>query len=49
MTKDKDQARMFLAEVARLEAEKEHHFCPRCGMKLVGDERHTCTPPKDKV
>jgi len=48
MSKDKQQVQMFLDEVARLQAQKAFNFCPRCGKRLVGDERHTCTPPKEK-
>jgi NADH pyrophosphatase NudC (nudix superfamily) len=46
MTKDKQQAQVFLEAAARLEAAKENNFCPRCGTKLVGIELHTCTPPE---
>jgi hypothetical protein len=28
---------------------EERNFCPRCGKRLFGDERHTCTPPKEKT
>jgi ribosomal protein S27AE len=49
MTKDKDQARMFLEEAARLKAAKENNFCPRCGKRLATGSTmiltHTCTPP----
>jgi hypothetical protein len=49
MTVEKQQAQMFLDAAARLQAEKVFNFCPRCGKRLVGDERHTCTPPKEKT
>ena len=51
MTKDKQQAQMFLEEAARLETEKAFNFCPRCGKRLASGfveiSIHTCTPPRD--
>jgi NADH pyrophosphatase NudC (nudix superfamily) len=52
MSKDKQQAQMFLDAAARLEAEKEFNFCPKCGKRLASGfveiSIHTCTPLKKK-
>jgi hypothetical protein len=44
VTKDKQQAQVFLEAAARLEAAKENNFCPMCGQRLVIDELHACAP-----
>lgn len=51
MTKDQQQVKAILAEIAQRQADKEFSFCPRCCKRLptgfVEISIHTCTPPKD--
>jgi uncharacterized protein (DUF983 family) len=55
MTKDQQQSKMLLDEVARRKAlaQSERNFCPQCGRRLSGGfvklSIHTCTPPKEKT